>query len=203
MGSQSRRLLAVASVRTSRRGHGKDSIYFDAEKNRYVGAVSLGHGGDGTRVRRKVYGKTKQDVRLKLKTLRSDIEAGTRAPASYTVPGSGRRLAGRGIIGTVGADSHAVPRWSEAADRPARCPAAAPAPTNQRGARRRMGAPAGRSPGDIPHRACPWPTWADGRVMANCEVLMLVSQIDGPRSEEDLQRAARRYSTRDCQDFVR
>jgi hypothetical protein len=43
------------------------------------------HAGDGTRVRRKVYGKTKQDVRLKLKTLRSDIEAGVRAPASYTV----------------------------------------------------------------------------------------------------------------------
>ena len=49
----------MVSVRTSRRGHGEDSIYFDAEKNRYVGAVSLGHAGDGTRVRRKVYGKTK------------------------------------------------------------------------------------------------------------------------------------------------
>jgi hypothetical protein len=43
------------------------------------------HAGDGTWVRRKIYGKTKQDVRLKLKTLRSDIEAGVRAPASYTV----------------------------------------------------------------------------------------------------------------------
>jgi hypothetical protein len=66
------------SVRTSRRGHGEDSIYFDAEKNRYVGAVSLGHGGDGTRVRRRVYGKTKRDVQLKLKTLRSDVEAAVR-----------------------------------------------------------------------------------------------------------------------------
>jgi hypothetical protein len=75
----------MVSIRTSRRGHGEDSIYFDAGKNRYVGAVSLGHAGDGMRVRRKVYGKTKQDVRLKLKSLRSDIEAGVRAPASYTV----------------------------------------------------------------------------------------------------------------------
>ena len=41
--------------------------------------------GDGTRVRRKVYGKTRQDVRVKLKALRSEIEAGVRAPASYTV----------------------------------------------------------------------------------------------------------------------
>jgi hypothetical protein len=54
----------MVTARTSRRGHGEDSIYFDADKNRYVGAVSLGHAGDGTRVRRKVYGKTKQDVRL-------------------------------------------------------------------------------------------------------------------------------------------
>jgi hypothetical protein len=77
----------MASVRTSRRGHGEDSIYFDAEKNRYVGAVSLGHAGDGTRVRRKVYGKTKQDARLKLKTLRSDIEASVRARGSATPGG--------------------------------------------------------------------------------------------------------------------
>jgi hypothetical protein len=41
--------VVMVSVRTSRRGHGEDSIYFDAEKNRYVGAVSLGHAGDGTR----------------------------------------------------------------------------------------------------------------------------------------------------------
>ena len=66
----------MASVRTSRRGHGEDSIYFDAEKNRHVGAVSLGHGGDGTRVCRKVYGKTKQDVRLKLKSRGSGIRSG-------------------------------------------------------------------------------------------------------------------------------
>ena len=30
-----------------RRGHGEDAIYFDAAKNRYVGAVSLGFGPDG------------------------------------------------------------------------------------------------------------------------------------------------------------
>jgi pimeloyl-ACP methyl ester carboxylesterase len=47
-GSQSRRLFVMASVRTSRRGRGEDSIYFDAEKNRCVGAVSLGHAGDGS-----------------------------------------------------------------------------------------------------------------------------------------------------------
>jgi hypothetical protein len=40
----------MASLDTGRRrGHGEDSIYFDADKDRYVGAVSLGYGGDGKR----------------------------------------------------------------------------------------------------------------------------------------------------------
>jgi hypothetical protein len=41
----------MVSVSTSRRGHGEDSIYFDAEQNWYIGAVSLGYGGDGKRDR--------------------------------------------------------------------------------------------------------------------------------------------------------
>src|SRR5690348_13270926 len=36
-----------------RRGHGEDAIYFDAAKNRYVGAISVGFGPDGKRIRRK------------------------------------------------------------------------------------------------------------------------------------------------------
>jgi hypothetical protein len=54
---------------TRRRGHGEDAVYFDAAKNRYVGAVSLGYAADGRRVRRKVAGRTKQEVRDKLKGL--------------------------------------------------------------------------------------------------------------------------------------
>ena len=41
-----------------RRGHGEDAIYFDAAKNRYVGAISVGFGPDGKRIRRKVSGRT-------------------------------------------------------------------------------------------------------------------------------------------------
>src|SRR5215472_14315533 len=60
-----------------RRGHGEDSIYFDATKNRYVGAVSVGWGPDGkTRIRRKVRGKTKQEVRDKLRALHREMDAG-------------------------------------------------------------------------------------------------------------------------------
>jgi hypothetical protein len=44
---------------TAARRHGEDAIYFDAGKNRYVGAVSLGFMPDGKRDRRKVTGRTK------------------------------------------------------------------------------------------------------------------------------------------------
>jgi hypothetical protein len=37
---------------TRRRGHGEDAIYFDAAKNRFVGAISVGIGPDGKRIRR-------------------------------------------------------------------------------------------------------------------------------------------------------
>src|SRR6266487_4047492 len=75
----------MATVKAKRRVHGEDAVYFDAAKNRYIGAVSLGYGGDGRRVRRKVSGKTKQEVRQKLKELHSDLDAGLESPASYTV----------------------------------------------------------------------------------------------------------------------
>ena len=41
-----------------RRGHGEDAIYFDAAKNRYAGAISVGFGPDGKRIRRKVTGRS-------------------------------------------------------------------------------------------------------------------------------------------------
>jgi integrase len=75
----------VAAAAGKRRGHGEDSIYFDAAKNRYVGAVSLGFSGDGRRLRRKVSGKTKAEVRQKLKELNAALDNGVQPPASYTV----------------------------------------------------------------------------------------------------------------------
>ena len=51
----------MATANARRRGHGEDAIYFDAAKNRYIGAVSVGYEADGRRVRRKVSGKTKQE----------------------------------------------------------------------------------------------------------------------------------------------
>lgn len=68
-----------------RRGSGEDGIYLDTARNRYMGAVSLGFGSDGKRIRRKVSGKTKQEVRDKLKALHQEIDAGIKTSATYTV----------------------------------------------------------------------------------------------------------------------
>jgi len=69
--------------RAPRRGHGDDSIYYDQANRCWVAAVSLGYKG-GKRVRRKVTGRTKTEVRAKLRQLRSDIDAGVRSTATYT-----------------------------------------------------------------------------------------------------------------------
>ena len=53
---------------------------------RWRGAVSLGYGPDGKRIRRKVGGRTKQEVKKKLEELHADLTAGIAAPdGRYTV----------------------------------------------------------------------------------------------------------------------
>ena len=75
----------MSDTTTSRRGRGEDAIYFATAKNRYVGSVSLGFGPDGRRIRRKVFGKTKQEVRDRLKALYQEMDAGVRSSSTYTV----------------------------------------------------------------------------------------------------------------------
>ncbi|MET8506016.1 site-specific integrase [Streptomyces sp. NPDC004787] len=105
--------------RARRAGHGEDTIYWDASKNRYVGAVSLGFAPDGKRRRPKVYGKTKAEVRQKIRDLKKEVQSGVRAPANYTVADAvndwlERGLKGRDEKGTVGknrsmANKHLIP----------------------------------------------------------------------------------------------
>ena len=75
----------MSEAKVSRRSRGEDAIYFVAAKNRYVGSVSLGYGPDGKRIRRKVFGKTKQEVRDRLKALHQELNAGVRSSSTYTV----------------------------------------------------------------------------------------------------------------------
>ena len=52
---------------------------------RWRGVISLGFDADRKRIRRKVSGKTKAEVKDKLKTLHSELDAGLRSSAGYTV----------------------------------------------------------------------------------------------------------------------
>lgn len=70
---------------TKRRGHGEDAIYWDESKGRWYGSVSLGFDSGGKRLRRKVSGKTKTEVKDRLRELHSDLDAGVHTSGSYTV----------------------------------------------------------------------------------------------------------------------
>ncbi|WP_405890264.1 site-specific integrase [Streptomyces sp. NBC_00133] len=110
--------MTETSKRARRAGHGEDTIYWDAAKNRYVGAVSLGHAPNGKRRRPKVYGKTKTEVRNKIRDLKKEVQTGVKSPANYTVADAVNDWLERGLKGrdekTVGknrtmADKHLIP----------------------------------------------------------------------------------------------
>lgn len=64
----------------------------------WVGAISLGWRPDGTRIRRKVTGRTKTEVRDKLKKLQTETDAGLKTSASYTLATvSGGKPEGQGF----------------------------------------------------------------------------------------------------------
>jgi hypothetical protein len=69
----------------ARRGWGDDGIYWVASRNRFVGAISLGFAPDGKRVRKVVTGKTKQEVRDKLKSLHDELSRSVRSSRRYTI----------------------------------------------------------------------------------------------------------------------
>jgi integrase len=82
---------------STRRGWGQDGIFFehdapcrDSDRHRHCegrwrGAISLGFGADGKRIRRKVSGKTKATVQDRLKALHADLDTGLRANPNYTL----------------------------------------------------------------------------------------------------------------------
>jgi integrase len=72
-------------VSGKRRGRGEDSIFWDEAKGRYVGAVSLGYSASGARIRKKVMGRTKTEVREKLRELHAQVESGVRPRRHDTV----------------------------------------------------------------------------------------------------------------------
>ena len=91
------KLQAWCMADAKRRGYGEDGIYFDHRADcrdsahhrtcdgRWRGVISLGFNADGKRVRKKVSGKTKAEVKDKLKELHSELDAGVRTSHGYTV----------------------------------------------------------------------------------------------------------------------
>ena len=75
----------MSETKVRRRRFDEDGIYLDAVRNRSIGTVSLGYGPDGKRIRRKVSGKTKQEVPAKLQALHQELNVGVRSPSTYTV----------------------------------------------------------------------------------------------------------------------
>src|SRR5258708_40063357 len=94
------RANVIAVAPKKRRGHNEGAIYFDHAGDcrddrfhrgcpgRWRAAVSLGAGPGGRRIRRKVSGRTKQDVKDKLKDLHEELDGGARSSAPYPVPTS-------------------------------------------------------------------------------------------------------------------
>ena len=70
---------------TKRRARGEDSIYFDRSRDRWTGTITVGWKPDGRRDRITARGKTKTEVNDKLRTKYTELAAGIRAPANYTV----------------------------------------------------------------------------------------------------------------------
>ena len=80
-----------------RRGYGEGGIYFDHGggrrdsahhktcPGRWRGVVSLGFDAGGKRIRKKVSGQTRTEVKDKLKDLHSELDAGVRSVQGYTV----------------------------------------------------------------------------------------------------------------------
>lgn len=115
--------MADEVKRAQKAGNGEESIYWDGSKNRFVGAVSLGFAPDGKCRRPKVYGKTKTEVRAKVKELKKELETGVKAPANYTVENAVRDWLDRGLKGcdpetvkkcTSLADNHVIPLLGKA-----------------------------------------------------------------------------------------
>ncbi len=70
---------------TARRGRGEGSIYYDDDRDRWVGVLDVTEPGTRTRARRKVSATTKTGVRQKLDALRRELaDAGSAGPVAGT-----------------------------------------------------------------------------------------------------------------------
>ena len=70
---------------TKRRARGEDSIFFAPSRGCWVGEITVGWKANGQRDRITVRGKTKTEVKDKLRAKHQELNANVRTPARYTV----------------------------------------------------------------------------------------------------------------------
>jgi len=70
---------------TKRRARGEDSIFYDRSRDRWTGTITVGWKPDGRLDRIIVRGRTKTEVKDKLRARHTELAAGVRTPATYTV----------------------------------------------------------------------------------------------------------------------
>jgi hypothetical protein len=68
-----------------RRARGEDSIFFAPSRGCWVGEITVGWKANGQRDRITVRGKTKTEVKDKLRAKHQELNANVRTPARYTV----------------------------------------------------------------------------------------------------------------------
>jgi hypothetical protein len=79
---------------TKRRARGEDSIYYDRSRDRWIGSITVGWKPDGRRDRITVRGRTKTEVKDKLRAKHQELAAGVRTRANFTVAQLPEGLAG-------------------------------------------------------------------------------------------------------------
>ena len=67
---------------TRRRARGEDSIFYDRSRNRWAGTITVGWKPDGRRDRIIVRGRTKTEVKDKLRSKRLELAASAPRPGT-------------------------------------------------------------------------------------------------------------------------
>lgn len=71
--------------KTPRRSRGEDAIFYAPSRKCWQGDITVGWKPNGTRDRITVRGKTKTEVKNKLRDKHKELDAGVRTPANYTI----------------------------------------------------------------------------------------------------------------------
>ena len=59
-----------------RRSKGDGAVYFDEKRGLFIGQIGIGYQANGKRARKTVYGKTKKEVKEKLKSIEFQLYTG-------------------------------------------------------------------------------------------------------------------------------